>query len=89
MKITKKQTEKPLVIKEVEMREPLVDDLIMAERISAKLDGVEYTVALLSQITKFDGKDLPPEELRRLSSRDFLALSAELDSLGVSMSQVG
>jgi len=89
IKISRKETENPLVIKEAVMREPLVEDLIMAERISAKVDGVEFTAALLSQITIFDGASLPPEGLRRLSSKDFLDLSRELDSLGVTMSQIG
>lgn len=88
MKITKvKGAEKPLQIKEVSMREPLVEDLIMAERIAGKVDGVEFTAALLSQIATFDGQPLPPEELRRLSSKDFLTLSGELDRLGVATSQ--
>lgn len=36
-------------------------------------------LALLSQVGTFDGKPLPPEELERLSSKDFLDISKELD----------
>lgn len=87
MKITKVEgAVKPLEIGEVTMREPLVEDLIMAERIAGKVEGVAFTSALLSQIVTFDGEELPPEEIRRLSSKDFLILSAELDSLGVATS---
>lgn len=86
MKITKVETKKPYTPENVELREPLVEDLIAAERISGKLDGVEFTTALISQIGTFDGANLPPEELRRLSSKDFLALSAELDTLGAPIS---
>lgn len=75
--------QKPLIVNSVDMREPLVQDLVAAERISGRVDGVSFSVALISQISKFDGEKLPPEELGRLSSKAFLALSAELDFLGV------
>lgn len=83
MKITREGGKEPLKFKEVKLREPLVEDLLAAERISGKLEGVAFTTALISQIGTFDGKPQPPEELGRLSSKDFLALSGELDSLGV------
>lgn len=87
MKITRiAGKQKPLAVENVEMREPLVGDLISAERISGRTDGVAFTAALISQIATFDGANLPPEELESLSSSDFLALSAELDVLGVATS---
>ena len=79
MKITKKESNR-LQFKEVELREPVVGDLIHAERVTGKVDGVDFSVALLSAIGTFDGKTLPPEELSKLSAADFLALSRELDT---------
>lgn len=80
MKVTKVESVKPsLKIEEVEIRQPLVDDLLKAERIAGKADGLAFMLALLSQVGTFDGKALPPEELERLSSKDFLMLSDEVD----------
>ncbi|NJD38450.1 MAG: phage tail assembly protein [Geobacter sp.] len=80
MKVTKIESVKPsLKIEEVEIRQPLVDDLLKAERIAGKADGLAFMLALLSQVGTFDGKALPPEELERLSSKDFLTLSDEVD----------
>lgn len=77
MKITKKAVE-TLTFEAVELREPIVDDLLKAERIAGKAEGLEFTLVLLSQVGTFDGKALPPEELRRVSSKDFLDISLEL-----------
>lgn len=80
MKVTKIESGKPsLQVKEVEIRQPLVDDLLKAERIAGKAEGLAFMLALLSQVGTFDGKPLPPEELERLSSKDFLTLSDEVD----------
>jgi hypothetical protein len=88
MKITKVENTNVFRPNSVDVRPPLVEDLINAERISGKIEGVEFTTALISQVTTFDGQAQPPEELRRLSSKDFLSLSAELDDLGVETSQL-
>ena len=77
MKITRKAVD-TLTFKTVELRDPIVDDLLKAERIAGKAEGLEFTLVLLSQVGTFDGKALPPEELRRLSSKDFLDISMEL-----------
>lgn len=79
MKIKKvKGDKKPLVVKEVEIRESLVEDLIAAERISGKTQGFEFLAAVLSQVGMFDGQAQPPEELKRLPTKDFLELAGEL-----------
>lgn len=67
----------------VEVREPLVDDLIQAERMTGKEQGIEFAVALVSRIATFDGKRLPPEDLRQLAVRDFLLLGSALDVAGL------
>mgnify|MGYP000870775113 CR=1 FL=1 len=90
MKVTKTEGIKPsLKVKEVEIRQPLVDDLLKAERIAGKADGIAFMLALLSQVGTFDGKSLPPEELERLSSKDFLTATGELDLSGAATLQSG
>lgn len=83
MKVTKVESGKAsLKVEEVEIRQPLVDDLLKAERIAGKADGLAFMLALLSQVGMFDGKALPPEELERLSSKDFLEISKDLELSG-------
>lgn len=79
MKITKTENEAALKIEEVNLRKPIVADLIAAERISGKSQGFEFLAAVVSQVGKFDGKSLLPEDLQRMSGNDFLSLSTELD----------
>jgi len=64
---------------DVTVREPLVEDMIVAERISGKTQGFEFLAALMSQTATFDGVRVPIEDVRRLSSTDFLSIAAELD----------
>jgi phage FluMu protein gp41 len=78
MKITKKPTD-VLKVEDVELAEPTVETLIAAERISGKSSGFEFLACVLSQVGSFDGQALPPEEVRKLSSKDFLSLAGELD----------
>ena len=78
MEIVKKES-KTLKAKTVELREATVDDLLQAERIAGRADGLEFMLAVLSQVALFDGQAQPAEELRRLSSKDFLAISKELE----------
>ena len=78
MKITKTES-KTLAASEIELRDPTVDDLLKAERIAGKAEGIEFMLAVLSQVALFDGQPQPPEELRRLSSKDFLAIAKELE----------
>lgn len=81
MKIKRVAVENALSFKEVEMREPLVEDLTAAERITGKVSGFDFSVAVLAQICTFDGKQLVAEDLRRLKLADFLALSKETEAM--------
>ncbi len=83
MKIKKKVESNVLTFSEVEIREPLVEDLIQAERIAGSAEGLSFALAVLSQIATFDGKKLPPEDLRRLRVRDFLAFARAMESFGL------
>lgn len=67
----------------VQVRDPLVEDLIQAERMTGKERGIEFAVAVVSRIATFDGRHLPPEDLRQLAVRDFLLLSAALEMTGL------
>lgn len=78
MKITKVES-KPYKPTAVEIREPLIDDLIAAERITGKMEGYEFASAVISQVALFDGQAQPPEEVRRLTKTDFLSLLSEVD----------
>lgn len=69
--------------KEVEIREPLVEDLIQAERIAGTGEGIKYALAILSQIATFDGKILPPEDLKKLKVKDFFGLAKEIENFGL------
>lgn len=73
MKIVKKQADQ-LQFNEVEIREATVGDLIQAERIAGKADGIVFVAALLSQVATFDGQKLPAEELYKLSATDLAEL---------------
>lgn len=73
MKIIKKEAAKS-EFKEVEVREALAGDLSAAERITGKTEGVEYTIAVISQCCVFDGQKLPPEALGGLSTTDLTVL---------------
>jgi hypothetical protein len=82
MKIKKKQAES-FSYNEVEVREPLVEDLIAAERIAGTDQGMKYALAVLSQIATFDGKSLLPEDLRKLRVRDFFGLARAIEGFGL------
>ena len=73
MKITKKEST-VLKFEEVEVREATVGDLIQAERVAGKPEGVAFVAALLSQVATFDGQKLPAEELYKLSASDLAEL---------------
>jgi len=82
MKIKKKETEY-LTFKEIELREPLVEDLIYAERIAGTNEGIKFALAVLSRIATFDGKQLVPEELQKLRVKDFFQLSKSIEAFGL------
>jgi len=65
---------KPLEFKEVYVSPAQAGELAAAERITGKTDGIEYTIAVISQCCTFDEKKLPPEDLSGLSIDDLTAL---------------
>ncbi len=73
MKIVKQESNS-LKFETVELREATVGDLIQAERIAGRADGIGFVAALLSQVATFDGQKLPAEELNRLSASDLAEL---------------
>lgn len=73
MKITKKEST-VLKFEEVEVREATVGDLVQAERVAGKPEGIAFVAALLSQVATFDGQKLPAEELYKLSASDLAEL---------------
>lgn len=82
MKIVKKETE-TLKFETVEVCDATVGDLVQAERIAGKAEGMAFVAALLAQVATFDGKKLPAEELHRLSAADLAELgNAVAPSLG-------
>lgn len=81
MQINKVQgDQKPFEPKSVDVRDCLVDDLINAERITGKSTGFEFLAAVAASACVFDGQKVPPEDVKRLRSADFLDLS---DALGL------
>ena len=78
MKVTK--VDQPGVFRpqDVQIREPLVEDLINAERVSGKSSGFEFLAAVAASVCIFDGAAQPVEEVQKLSAADFLELSVAL-----------
>ena len=83
MKITKKKGDAAITFNEVEIREPLVEDLIAAEAVAGADQGVRYALALISQIAVFDGKKIPPEDIKKLRVRDFFGLAKAVEAFGL------
>lgn len=73
MKVVKKENN-ALQFETVEVREATVGDLIQAERVAGKPEGIAFVVALLSQCATFDGQKLPAEELYKLAAADLAEL---------------
>lgn len=80
MKITIAKSENALQFKEVTVREPLVEDLMEAQKYGS---DTQTSAALVAQICTFDGKRLTMEEVARLPLNSFLELSATLTSRGL------
>ena len=77
MKITKKESTSPKY-NEVDMREPLVADMVQAHRVSGATEGATFEAALMAQICTFDGKQLAMEDVEALSIDDFFLLKDTL-----------
>lgn len=82
MRIVKKESDY-IKFEQVEIREPLVDDLVKAERIAGGDSGVRFALAVLSQIAEFDGKRLTPEDLVKLRASDFLSIAKHMERIGL------
>lgn len=80
MKITIQKSTDKLEIKNVTVREPLVEDFLEAQKYE---DQTKMSMALISQICTFDNKQLTMEELEKLPLSSFLELSTELASTGL------
>lgn len=80
MKITIQKSTDKLEIKNVTVREPLVEDFLEAQKFE---DNTQKSMALISQICTFDGKQLTMEELEKLPLSSFLELSTELAATGL------
>lgn len=81
--IIKELENKGKKFQEITIRKPKVKDFIKAERITGTTEGLEYAVALISQICLFDGKKIPPEEIEEMEGTDFLQLSGVLTQMGL------
>jgi hypothetical protein len=80
---------KPFIPQIVDMREPLVDDLVTAEVMSGKNQGYEFLSSVISRCCTFDGQTVPPEDVKRLRMIDFLGLTDALGLNGRETSQSG
>lgn len=75
------KSDNTLKVNEVTLREPLAEDVLEAQKYSSEGEAA-VTLALMAQISTFDGKRLTIEELKKLSMTDFLALSTTLAGTG-------
>lgn len=82
MKIKKKESA-GYTYNEVEIREPLVEDLIAAEMLAGTDQGLKFAMAVLCQIATFDGKRLVLEDLQKLRVRDFFGLARAIEGFGL------
>lgn len=82
MNIKKKKADAPSYTN-IEVREPLVEDLIAAERIAGTDTGIKFAIAVLSRVATFDGKQLVPEDIEKLRVKDFFALAKAIESFGL------
>ena len=63
MKIEFKKRTAPS-FKRIEIEEPTVQDIARAEMLTGRTEGIDFIVALISQIATFDGRKIEYEELR-------------------------
>lgn len=85
LKITVTESADKLKVKQVTLREPLVEDFLEAQKYEGE---VAMSAALISQICTFDGKQLTMEEVGKLPLPTFLELTAELNTRGLMGSAV-
>ena len=82
MKVTVQKQENPLKFENIEAREALVGDMLIAQRISDAGEGPAFNAALMAQICTFDGKKLTFEDLQKMRASDFLSLQVDLTAQG-------
>lgn len=80
MKITIEKNADKLSVKNVTVREPLVEDFLEAQKYE---NNTQMSMALVSQICTFDGKKFTLEEIEKLPLATFLELSTELAATGL------
>ena len=77
--ITKIKNSDVFTFQTVEKREPLMKDYIKAENASGSKDSYEFATVLLHLTCKFDGKQVPVEELEKMDPDTFLELMGDSD----------
>lgn len=80
---------KPFTPESVDVRQPLVKDLITAEVITGKSQGYLFLCCVISQCCTFDGQNVPPEDVERLGMIDFLELTGKLELNGPATLPIG
>ncbi len=79
MKITKKEAN-AREFAEAEVRQVTVADMIQAERVAGKGEGIAFISAVIAQVATFDGAKQPMEVVAEISAGDFFDL---LDATGL------
>jgi len=82
MEIKFKKADSPN-FKVIEVREPLVEDLIKAERLAGGTEGLTFALTLISLITTFDGRTLDIDDIKKLPMSFFLKLSQAFSQIGL------
>ncbi|GHV02966.1 hypothetical protein FACS1894159_11910 [Bacteroidia bacterium] len=77
IKIVKSESER---YKTIEVREPLVEDMVEARKFG---DEISAASALIAQICTFDGKKITMEDVQKLPLTIFLDLQLELTRAGL------
>ena len=73
MQITKNKEVFP-EYENIEVREPLVSDVIEAQRVAGTASGRAYEAALIAQVATFDGKTLVMEDVKKIPERFFFEI---------------
>ncbi|MGE4402850.1 MAG: hypothetical protein AB7F61_14340 [Desulfobulbus sp.] len=73
MKITKKEIT-VRAFAEAEVQAVTVNDMIQAERVTGKGEGIAFIAAVIANATTFDGKKQPMEVVAEISAADFFDL---------------
>lgn len=77
MKITLNKKEEARY-KDIQIEEPTVRDIIIAEQASGVSEGIKFDAALIAQCTTFDGQKLVMEDVEQFSRAFFFELKDAL-----------